>query len=91
MENKITDEPEFSWWVPYTLNKKNIVLSKVKTNYWRTTHKYVVRLPNNVTESMQIDQANGNTYWKYVLDKDMKKADIVYKPREEFTPEKVQK
>ena len=57
--NLIYDEPEFAWWVPYTLKKKNRIISKVKTKYWRTTHKYGLRLPKNVTEAMQIDHENG--------------------------------
>ena len=41
-----------------------------------------MRLPNNVTEAMQIYQSNGNTYWKDAIDKEMKKSKIAYKPRE---------
>ena len=67
------------------------MISKVKKRYWRTTHKYGVRLPNNLTEAMQIYQANGNTYCKGEIDKEMKKAKIAYKPREDSTPEKVRK
>ena len=40
---------------------------------------------------MQIDQASWNTYWKDTIDKGIKKSNINYKPREDFTPEEVQK
>ena len=40
--NGIDQEPVFSWWVPYTLKKRERIISKVKTKYWRTTHKYSV-------------------------------------------------
>ena len=33
------------------------------------THKYGVRLQKNVTEDMQIDQENGNTYCKDAIQK----------------------
>ena len=69
VENQIADELSFALWVPYTLKKRNIIISKVKTKYRRTTNKYGVRLPNNVTEAMHIYQSNGNTYWKYDIDK----------------------
>ena len=59
--------------------KRNRIISKVKTKYWRKTHKYGVSLPKNVTEEIQIDQENGNNYWKDAIDKDMKKAKIYYK------------
>ena len=67
--------------MPYTLKKRNGIISKVKTMDWRTSHKYGARLSKNVKESIHIDQANGNTYWKYAIDKDMKKSNISYKPR----------
>ena len=54
--NMIADDQAFDWWVPYALKKRNIIVSKVKKNYWGTTHKYGVRLPDNVTEAMHIDQ-----------------------------------
>ena len=45
------------------------------------THKYELRLPKNVPEEIQIDQANRHTYWKDKIDKDMKKSEVVYEPR----------
>ena len=45
----------------------------------------------NVTEAMQIDQANGNTYSKDTIYKDMKNYKIAYEPIEHCTPEEVQK
>ena len=91
MENKIAEKPSFSWWVTYTLKKRNRIISKTNTKYWSTTHKYGARLPNNVTETMQIYQANKNTYWKDANDKDMKKSKISFKPIEECTPGEVRK
>ena len=81
VENQIAGNPEFYWRVPYTLKKRNRIISKVKKKYWRTNHKYGVRLPNNLKESIHIDQANGNTHWNNAIDKEMKKSNISYKPR----------
>ena len=91
VKNHIADKPEFAWWVPYTLKKRNIIISKVKIKYWSKTHKCGVRLPKNVTVEMQIDQANGNTYRKDTIDKDMKKDRISYKQIEDCTQEEVRK
>jgi hypothetical protein len=33
--NKIHEEPAFAWWVPFTLKKRNRLLSKVKSKYWQ--------------------------------------------------------
>ena len=56
--NKIYDKLVFFWWVPYAPKKRNIIISKVKKNYWSTTNMHGRRIPNNVTEVMQIDQEN---------------------------------
>ena len=84
--NQIADDPEFSWWVPYTLDKSNRIISKFKTKYWSTAHKYELNLTKNVMETIHIYQANGNTYCKYEIDIEMKKANIDYKPREGCKP-----
>ena len=41
----ISNEPAFSWWVPYTLRKRDFILSAVKSRVRRTTHKYGIEIP----------------------------------------------
>jgi len=38
MANKIHEEPAFAWWVPDVLHRRNQIVSKIKTKYWRTSH-----------------------------------------------------
>ena len=57
--NRINQEPAFAWWVSYTLKKQNHIISKVKAKYWRTTHKYSVRLPKTVDKALKIDSNAG--------------------------------
>ena len=35
--NDIIDEPTFTWWVKETLQYRDIIITKVKSNYWRTS------------------------------------------------------
>ena len=56
----ISDEPAFAWWVPYTLRKRDIILSAVKSRIRKTTHKYGIEIPTSVEHAYQIDQKNGN-------------------------------
>ena len=91
VENLIPEEPVFAWWVRYTLKKINMIISKVKTKYWRKNHKYVVRIPTNVTEAIKIYHINGNNYWKEAIEKEMKRAKIPYEPIEYCTLEEVRK
>ena len=54
--NNIADEPAFNWWVKNTLKKRDIIISKVKSKYWRTTHKFGIRVPKNVEEAIRLDE-----------------------------------
>jgi len=70
--NKIDHEPAFSWWVPYTLKKRNRILNAVKKRYFRTFQKYGIELPKTVERALEIDKENGNTLWQDALAKEMK-------------------
>ena len=51
----IADEPAFAWWVPYTLRKRDIILSKIKARIRKTTHKYGVELPTSIEHANRLD------------------------------------
>ena len=87
--SQIDDEPAFAWWVPYTIKKRNRIINKAKTKYWRTTHKYGVRVPTSVEEALQIDRETGTDYWEKAINKEMKKAKVAYSEVNECTPEDV--
>ena len=67
--NKIDAEPAFSWWVHYVFKKQDSIISKAKTKYWRTKHKYGVRLPKTAVESHELDRQTGQTIWGNSLKK----------------------
>jgi hypothetical protein len=89
VNNKIDNEPAFKWWVPYTLRKRERIVKKVKAKYWRTTHKFGIRLPKNVEEALRIDAENNNTLWRDAIEKEMSKAKISYSAVEDATPQDV--
>jgi hypothetical protein len=45
--DRIQEEPAFKWWVSETLHTWNRIIAKVKSRYWKTSHKYGVRLPHS--------------------------------------------
>jgi hypothetical protein len=57
------DKPAFAWWVPYTLQKRDIILSKIKARIRKTTHKYGIEKPTSMEHAFAIDKKNGNTLW----------------------------
>ena len=74
----IADEPAFAWWVPYTLRKKQVILSKLKARLRKTTHKYGVEMPTSVEHAFELDKRNQNTFWRDALNKEMVNVGIAF-------------
>lgn len=87
--NKIQEEPAFRWWVPYVLRRRDRIIKKLKSKYWRTTHKFGIRIPKTIEEAMRLDLENGDTQWMDAVRKEMAKAGVAYMAVEGFTPEQV--
>lgn len=69
MANKISAEPAFKCWGPFSLQKQKRIISKTKSKYRRTTHKYGIRVPKTAVEALRLDKINGNDYWESSLKK----------------------
>jgi hypothetical protein len=76
---KIADEPAFAWWVPYTLKKRERIVSKLKSKYWERSHKYGIRIPKSVQEAIRIDTENGDLLWQNAIRKEMDNVMIAFK------------
>ena len=87
--NKIAEEPVFAWWVPFTLRQRNRAINKVQKKYWRTTHKFGIRLPHSTAEALQMDRENGNTLWGDSIKKEMAKAKVAYQAQQGVNPHDV--
>jgi hypothetical protein len=72
VEARLADEPAFAWWVPYTLRKRNSIISKLKSKYWVRTHKFGIKIPKTVAEARAFDLENGNTLWWDAICKEMR-------------------
>ena len=83
--SKIADEPAFNWWVHPVLRKRNCIVAKVK-QYWRTTHKFGIRLPKTVEEALAIDDETGTDFWRKALGKEMTKVKVAWKNVNGVTP-----
>ena len=42
------DKPEFSWWVPYTLRKRYVIVSSITLKVIKTMHKYGIEISTSV-------------------------------------------
>ena len=89
ISNRIADEPAFNWWVHSVLRKRSRIIAKVKSRYWRTTHKFGIRVPKTVQEALEIDEETGTDFWKRALHKEMSKVKVAWKSVDGVTPEQV--
>jgi hypothetical protein len=61
------------------LKRRNRIISKVKSHYWRTTHKFGIKLPHSVEEALEIDRVTGTDFWRKAINKEMAKVKIAWK------------
>ena len=87
--NRLSDEPAFKWWVLTVLRKRNRIVSKVKSRYWKATHKFGIRIPKTVQEALAIDEETGTDFWKRALNKEMTKVKVTWKAVDGVTPDQV--
>ena len=85
--NQIANEPAFNWWVQTVLRKRNRIISKLKTRYWRSTHKFGIEVPKTVQEALAIDKRTGTEFWRKAIDKEMSKVKVAWKAHDGGTPE----
>ena len=88
--NNIEKEPAFKWWVKNILRNRNIIISKVKEKYWRTTHKFGIEVPKSINEAYAIDRLTGTIFWTDSIDKEMKNVRTAFDELERVTEEKMQ-
>ena len=73
----IADEPAFDWWVPYTLKKREAIVSAVNARLRKTTHKYGIEVPRTVEHTYKLDQRNKNTYGVTQLQRKCFKSELL--------------
>ena len=69
--NGLANEPAFHWWVRSTLRRKDRIVAKVKSRYWKTTHKFGFELPHSAAEALAIDKRTGTDFWRAAIEKEM--------------------
>lgn len=73
-------EPAFAWWVENILKTQKHIIDKVKSQYWKVTMKFGIEIPKNINKAFALDDRNNNDYWQVAINKEIKMADIAYKP-----------
>jgi hypothetical protein len=83
VNNKIASEAAFCWWVPHVLKKRDRIIKKVKTRYFKRTHKFGIELPKSVPEALEIDKKTGTDFWRRAIEKEMKNVQVAFEIRED--------
>ena len=81
--NSIADEPAFAWWVPYTLRKRDVIISAVKNRIRKTTHKYGIEIPTSVKHAYEIDRKNNDHFWRDAIALEMRNNGVAFEIQEE--------
>ena len=76
--SRIDHEPAFKWWIPGTLKKCKQIVAKVKSRYWRTTHKFGVKLPHSIDEAYKFDAEKGNDLWRHAIEQEMSCVHVAF-------------
>ena len=54
------------------LRRHDHIIRKVKSRYWKRTHKFGIYLPHSVEEALKIDAETGMDFWHKAIEKEMK-------------------
>jgi hypothetical protein len=83
--NGIAKEPAMAWWVKDVLKKRNRIISKMKSRYWKTTHNFGYKIPHSVEGALAIDQRTNTDLWRKAIEKEMKAVGIAFERWREGT------
>ena len=64
--------------MPYTLRKRDVIISSIKARIRRTTHKYGIEIPTSHKAAKELDQKNGNDFWIRAIEKEMYNVGIAF-------------
>ena len=78
----INKEPDYAWWVNYTLKKRDRIISSIKQRLVKKSHKFGVRVPKNVAETHTLDKENNSTLWQDAIAKEMKNVRVAFDIKE---------
>jgi hypothetical protein len=79
----IDDEPAFKWWVPYTLRKRDVIVSAVNQQIKISGYKYGIKVPKDINEAKKLDELNKNNEWEKSVTKEMSTVLVAFDILEE--------
>ena len=74
----IDDEPDFAWWVEFTLKNREHIIAAINKQYHKRNRKLGIKVPKIVEEAIRFDQENGDTLWQDAIAKETKNVQIAF-------------
>lgn len=78
MANKLSEEAAFHWWVSFTLEKRDRIISAIKTQSHKRNQKFGIKTPQSVERALAIDQETNTSLWKDAIEKEMKHVLVAF-------------
>ena len=75
----IEDEPDFAWWVTFTLRKRDRIVAAVNSCVRKAKHKYGIEIPTSVEHEEDIVMRNQNTFWQDAIHLEISNIGIAFK------------
>ena len=69
--NGIQNEPAFKWWVPYTMRRRDILVSSDNLRVTKISHKYGIEIPRKFAEVYALNAKHGNVLWRDAINREM--------------------
>jgi hypothetical protein len=79
VSHSLTAEPAFSWWVSYTIKKRDRIIKAVRAHFVQKEYKYGLKVPYTIAEGRQLDRENGDDFWEKSIKKEMKNVRVAFK------------
>ena len=78
IENNISDEPAFNWWVHFVINRAQRIVKAANAKYHKTTHKLGIEIPKSIKHAEALDRQNGNMLWMDALRREITNVRIAF-------------
>ena len=83
ISNQIDTEPALDWWVHDILHKQKRLIKLSQKRAVRTGYKFGLRVPDNVSEAIELDRISGYTLWHDAIMKEMTNVRVAFELKEE--------
>ena len=76
---RLENAPAFSWWVLYTLKKRDCIIFLVNIRFQKRNHNFGIQNPQNIKGAISLQEKHGKTLWQFAYAKEMYQVGVSFK------------